>query len=209
MQKVQRWSQPFCTSTKARDRSAKPATRCGAVSRTAMMSETRISPSPASGARRRRPQSSRRLRHAGTNDADRTSRALPSTRATSGIAANVPGSICAAQPVTKIRASGRARLALRIAWRVWRTASLVTAQLLTMTRSSSSAGEHAHRLALGGVEAAAQGDDLRPAHQLELAGEDVGGGAAHPDRFRPASHSMVSAPPGSRTSTGLVDQLAR
>ena len=57
---------------------------------------------------------------------------LPSTRATSGIAANASGSTCAAQPVTITRASGRARLALRIAWRVWRTASLVTAQLLTM-----------------------------------------------------------------------------
>src|SRR3712207_5199011 len=43
MQKVQRWSQPFCTSTNARARSAKPAARCGAVSRTAMMSETRVS----------------------------------------------------------------------------------------------------------------------------------------------------------------------
>ena len=62
---------------------------------------------------------------------------LPSTRLTSGIAANASGSICAAQPVTITRASGRARLALRIAWRVWRTASLVTAQLLTMIRSSS------------------------------------------------------------------------
>ena len=37
---------------------------------------------------------------------------LPSTRVTSGIAANVSGSIWAAQPVTKIRASGRARLRL-------------------------------------------------------------------------------------------------
>ena len=119
MQKVQRWSQPFCTSTKARERSAKPATRCGAVSRTAMMSETRTRSVP---------------RKAAASNFSR----LPSTRATSGIAANVSGSICAAQPVTKIRASGRARFALRIAWRVWRTASLVTAQLLTMTRSLAS-----------------------------------------------------------------------
>jgi hypothetical protein len=83
-----------------------------------MMSETRTSISPA-----------RKLA------ASNFSR-LPITRATSGIAAKVPGSTWAAQPVTRIRASGRARLALRIAWRVWRTASLVTAQLLTMTRSS-------------------------------------------------------------------------
>jgi hypothetical protein len=53
------------------------------------------------------------------------------------MAAKVSGSTWAAQPVTITRASGRARLALRMAWRVWRTASLVTAQLLTMTRSSS------------------------------------------------------------------------
>jgi hypothetical protein len=63
--------------------------------------------------------------------------ALPTTRLTSGIAANASGSNCAAQPVTMMRLSGAARWARRIAWRVWRTASLVTAQLLTMIVSSS------------------------------------------------------------------------
>jgi hypothetical protein len=48
------------------------------------------------------------------------------------MAAKRSGSSCAAQPVTTIRASGRSRFARRMAWRVWRTASAVTAQLLTM-----------------------------------------------------------------------------
>ena len=53
------------------------------------------------------------------------------------------GSSSAAQPVTRIRASGRWRCARRIAWRVWRTASLVTAQLLTTIQSSSVGAERA------------------------------------------------------------------
>ena len=40
MQNVQRWSQPFCTWTKARVRPAKASTRWAAVSLTAMMSLT-------------------------------------------------------------------------------------------------------------------------------------------------------------------------
>ena len=47
--------------------------------------------------------------------------------------AKAAGSIWAAQPVTIRRASGRSRLALRIAWRAWRTASAVTAQVLKIT----------------------------------------------------------------------------
>ena len=42
MQKVQRWSQPFCTCTNARARPSSPSIRCGAVSVTAMMSLTTI-----------------------------------------------------------------------------------------------------------------------------------------------------------------------
>ena len=43
MQKVQRWSQPFCTCTNTRGRPlAKPSIRCGAISFTAMMSLTAI-----------------------------------------------------------------------------------------------------------------------------------------------------------------------
>jgi hypothetical protein len=64
---------------------------------------------------------------------------LPTTASTSGIAANISGSTCAAQPVTTRRAPGRSRRSLRIAWRAWRTASLVTAQVLTTTVSRPSA----------------------------------------------------------------------
>src|SRR5258708_40042152 len=39
---------------------------------------------------------------------------LPNTNATSAILAKVPGSVCAAQPVTTILAAGRWRLSLRI-----------------------------------------------------------------------------------------------
>ena len=61
---------------------------------------------------------------------------FPTTRSTPGIARNVSGSSSAAQPVTRIFASGRWRCARRMACRDCRTASLVTAQLLTMVQSS-------------------------------------------------------------------------
>jgi hypothetical protein len=51
----------------------------------------------------------------------------------------VPGSICAAQPVTTTRRDGFSRLNLRIAWRDWRTASCVTAQVLTIRVSRNCA----------------------------------------------------------------------
>ena len=68
----------------------------------------------------------------------------------------------AAQPVTMIRASGCSRRARRIAWRAWRSASAVTAQVLTMTASAEPglAGGAADDLALERVEPAAEGDDL-------------------------------------------------
>jgi hypothetical protein len=54
--------------------------------------------------------------------------------------ANVSGSVCAAQPVTMIFASGRSRARRRIDWRAWRTASAVTAQVLsTMALSNPAA----------------------------------------------------------------------
>ena len=138
-------------------------------------------------------------------------RALPTTpRRPRASPRSVSGSIWAAQPVTSRRASGRARCALRIAWRVWRTASAVTAQLLTMTRSSSAAGQRAHRLALGDVEPAAEGDDLRTAHRArQLAGEDLGGGAASSGSSRPAPSRSAASPPGSCTSTGLCTSPRR
>ena len=65
--------------------------------------------------------------------------ALPSTTSTSGIAAKAAGSVCAAQPVTTSRAAGLSRRRRRICWRAWRTASAVTAQLLTTTASATPA----------------------------------------------------------------------
>jgi hypothetical protein len=62
---------------------------------------------------------------------------------TPGMLANVAGSSSAAQPVTRIFEVGRWRCARRIACRVWRTASLVTAQLLTTIQSSSAGAERA------------------------------------------------------------------
>src|SRR6195952_1532715 len=64
---------------------------------------------------------------------------LPITRSTSAMPANISGSICAAQPVTTIRACGRARLSRRIDCRACATASLVTAQLLMTIVSVSPA----------------------------------------------------------------------
>ena len=55
---------------------------------------------------------------------------LPTTRSTSAMPANISGWVCAAQPVTTMRASGRSRFSRRIDCRACATASLVTAQLL-------------------------------------------------------------------------------
>ncbi len=120
MQNVQWWSQPCCTCTNARARPANPVTRCDAVSRTAAMSAT--------------PPGASRVQLSG-----RSFSTLPSTRLTPGSAAQASGAICAAQPVTTMRASGRSRCARRIAWRACRSASDVTAQVLTMIVSDSEA----------------------------------------------------------------------
>src|ERR1700761_217671 len=130
MQKVQRWSQPFCTCTNTRGRPfAKPSSRCGAISRTAMMSETAIfSLLPMPKALRVSRQASPRILSS-----------LPITRSTSIIPANIGACVCAAQPVTTMRAPGRSRLIRRIDCRAWATASLVTAQLLMTTVSVSPA----------------------------------------------------------------------
>ena len=71
---------------------------------------------------------------------------LPITRSTSAICANIAGSICAAHPVTTMRAEGRSRLKRRIDCRVCATASLVTAQLLMMTTSSRPASSALRRM---------------------------------------------------------------
>ena len=64
---------------------------------------------------------------------------LPITASTSSIAAKLSGSICAAQPVTMTRASGFSRRRRRISCRALRTASAVTAQVLTTTASPTPA----------------------------------------------------------------------
>jgi hypothetical protein len=65
--------------------------------------------------------------------------ALPITRSTSSIAAKRSGSVCAAQPVTTIFRPGCARRRRRISCFALRTASAVTAQVLTTTASSTPA----------------------------------------------------------------------
>ena len=72
------------------------------------------------------------------------------------------GSVCAAQPVTTICASGRSRLRRRILCRACRTASAVTAQVLTTMAFSTPALVAAVRITseLVGVEPAAECDDV-------------------------------------------------
>jgi hypothetical protein len=65
------------------------------------------------------------------------------------MAAKAAGSIWAAQPVTITLAPGFSRRALRIAWRAWRTASLVTAQVLkTLALDSPSCAARARMTSL-------------------------------------------------------------
>ena len=143
-QKVQRWSQPCWTWTKARARPANSVTRCAAVSVAAMMSVT-----GAAGA-------------SGAQVAGFSLSALPMTRSTPGSAAQAAGAIWAAQPVTMMRAPGLSRAARRIAWRAWRSASAVTAQVLTTMVSAwpPRVGQVAHGLGLVGIEPAAEGQQL-------------------------------------------------
>ena len=65
-----------------------------------------------------------------------------------------------------MRASGLSRRALRIAWRAWRVASAVTAQVLKTIASVEAAFVDlgAHHFRLIDIEPAAKGDDARFAH---------------------------------------------
>jgi hypothetical protein len=72
---------------------------------------------------------------------------LPMTRSTSAMSRKVSGSVCAAQPVTMSFAFGFARRSLRISCRALRTASAVTAQVLTITASSIPAAADSSRIA--------------------------------------------------------------
>ena len=88
--------------------------------------------------------------------------ALPSTRSTLGQRGPGSGSICAAQPVTTMRAPGFSRRARRMAWRAWRSASAVTAQVLTTTVSvEPRRGVAADDLAFVGVQPATEGERRR------------------------------------------------
>ena len=135
--------------------------RCAAVSVTDMMSLTATF-------------SSRPIPNAGASSTSRVARqdfassfsSLPRTRSTFGSAANASGSICAAQPVTTMRASGRSRAIRRIVCCACRTASAVTAQVLTTTVSPRARGLRvaADDLGFVGVQPAAEGDDIDAHH---------------------------------------------
>ena len=71
---------------------------------------------------------------------------LPMTRSTSAISANIFACVCAAQPVTTMRASGRSRFSRRIDCRACATASLVTAQLLMTMVSERPASSASRRI---------------------------------------------------------------
>jgi len=86
-----------------------PSNRCGAISRTAMNVATAIFSSLAM-----RMQAPRRTRRALAPCLAAHLVALPTTRSTSAISANIRACVCAAQPVTTIRACGRSRFSRRI-----------------------------------------------------------------------------------------------
>ena len=145
MQKVQRWSQPCWTCRKARLLPSKPSTRWARGLRRDPRGEAAFGEVA--------------LRLAAWRDCRARGRpraARHSARASSS----------AAQPVTMIRRLGMPRRARRIAWRAWRSASAVTAQVLTMTASLSPAAAAARRMTsrLERVEPAAEGDDLGLGH---------------------------------------------
>ena len=186
MQKVQRWSQPFCTCTKARARPSMPSIRCSAVSRhrhDVVDDDLLLARRDRSAARR----DARACRPRPRRSASRRCRARGRPRAWRRRSA---GSVCAAQPVTTMRACGRSRVSRRIAWRACRTASAVTAQVLTTTASASPARLRlaADHLRLVGVEPAAEGDDVD----------------AHRRGARPVANSAGSKRPSNSYSTGPV-----
>src|SRR5260370_428389 len=101
MQKVQRWSQPFCTCTKARERPSRPSMRCAAVSLTAMMSLTAIFSSAATPKDAR----AKTLRCCHQACALIFS-SLPSTNSQYGMWAKALGSACAGKPVATTARAG-------------------------------------------------------------------------------------------------------
>ena len=141
MQKVQRWSQPCCTCTKARARPANSVTRCAAVSRAAMMSDT------AAGA-------------SGAQLSGCSFSWLPSTRCTPGSRAQDVGvQLHGAAGDDDARARPFARRAAdrlaRLAFGLGRHRAGVDDH-----RVVQAGGVAAHHLAFVGVQAAAEGEDL-------------------------------------------------
>ncbi len=123
-QKVQLWSQPFCTARNARVCSSTPSSSGLALSAF----------SKAGGGR-------------SAHVSGLVFTALSTSRSTSGMAAKADGSIRAAQPVTTIARSGRSRFSLRIACRACRAASAVTPHVLTIARSPAPAARATREIA--------------------------------------------------------------
>ena len=125
------------------------------------------------------------------------------------MSANISGSVWAAQPVTTMRASGPLAPQPRMAWRAWRTASAVTAQVLKTTASLSPAASVSRdHLGLVGVEAAAEGDDIDIMGAQGAATANNAGSnglifefdrTGHQDMVVRSRHSMRGSPPGSVT----------
>src|SRR5690242_18752115 len=87
------------------------------------------------------------------------------------MAANISGIVCAAQPVTTIRKSGRSRFSRRIDCRACATASLVTAQLL-MTMVSDNPARSASRAITSDSKALRRQPNVRTS--TPIASGDVG-----------------------------------
>ena len=121
----------------------------------------------------------------------RAFRRLPSTRSTSGIAAKVSGSVCAAQPVTMI-----ARPGARASGGGWsgapgRTASAVTAQELTMIVSSSPAASALRRITSDSAALSRQPKVTTSTHRVPHAARQHGSSRACP-RTRVSTGPVIS-----------------
>ena len=138
----------------------KPATICGAVSRTAMMSLTTFR-------ERVRTLCGELGRRCGVE----LLRIADNVVGFDHLGESLRLGLRRAAGDDDLSPAGARGAALRIACRACRTASAVTAQVLTMIASSSPAlsGFAADHLALGGVQPAAEGDDL-DAHSTLVAG---------------------------------------
>ncbi len=181
MQKVQRWSQPFCTWTKARARPAKPSIRCAAVSLTAMMSLTTAfgaSPTP-KAARASLPRRGAELLGV-AEDAIGLGHGDESLRL--GLRRAAGDDDLRLRPLAAQRADRLPRLAHRLGG----DGAGVDHHRVAQAGALRFAADH---FRLGGIEPAAEGDDL-DAHRLHAA---------------PASaNSAASKRPSCSYSTGPV-----